>query len=393
MSVGVSYPATRPVARLHDAVDVLVELDPVDLTDAGLADELIALRREMDRQEAVFARLAHAAACPWARGARMGRRRPRRFCVTGPGCARATPKPRSSAARCPSSSPRPGSAWRAGEISTGATRTIVAARVAEHDDTLVACEPELLALARRGDLRVATARGGAFPEPRARRRERTRDRDGLHISQLYDGRTVISGELSNLGAETVVTALHAYVDPPIDDDTRTTSQRYAAALVRMAEVAITHLADDHRTPTQVSIVVDWATLTEGKLGRLDGEFTGPIHPQDIQRALCDSSISRVVTGPDSMPLDVGRTLRVPPAPMRRAVVARDQGCRFAGCNRPPGWCQAHHTTYWTNGGETKVSALILFCDHHHHVVHQPDWIVEFDGRDLRIIKPDGTEVT
>ena len=111
---------------------------------------------------------------------------------------------------------------------------------------------------------------------------------------------------------------------------RTTSQRYAGALVRMAEVAITHLADDHRTPTQVSIVVDWATLTESKLGRLDGEFTGPIHPQDIERVLCDSSISRVITGPDSMPLDVGRALRVPPAPMRRAVVARDQGCRYRG---------------------------------------------------------------
>ena len=61
MSVGVSYPVLRPVARLHDAVDALVELDPVDLTDGGLADELIRLRREMDRQEAVFARLAHAA--------------------------------------------------------------------------------------------------------------------------------------------------------------------------------------------------------------------------------------------------------------------------------------------------------------------------------------------
>jgi hypothetical protein len=144
---------------------------------------------------------------------------------------------------------------------------------------------------------------------------------------------------------------------------------------------------------QVSVVVDWATLTEGKLGRLDGEFTGPIHPQDIQRLLCDSSISRIVTGPDSLPLDVGRTMRVPPAPMRRAVVARDQGCRYPGCNRPPGWCQAHHTTHWKDGGETKVSDLILFCDHHHDVIHQPDWIVEFDGRDLRVIRPDRTQVT
>ena len=182
-------------------------------------------------------------------------------------------------------------------------------------------------------------------------------------------------------------------DPPSENDPRTTSQRYAAALVRIAEVAIAHLGDAGRTPTQVSIVIDWATLTEGTPGRLDGEFTGPIHPQEIQRLLCDSSISRIVTGPDSLPLDAGRTLRVPPAPMRRAVVARDQGCRFPGCTRPPGWCQAHHTTWWTNGGETNLNGLVLLCDHHHTVIHQPGWNVEHNGRDLRVLRPDGTQVT
>ncbi len=116
---------------------------------------------------------------------------------------------------------------------------------------------------------------------------------------------MLSGELSDLGAEKVVTALHAYVDPPRVDDPRTTAQRYADALVRISDVALAHLHDQQRPQTQVTVVIDWATLTQGRLGRLDGQFTGPIHPHAIERLLCDSSISRVVTGPDSRPLNAG----------------------------------------------------------------------------------------
>jgi hypothetical protein len=219
------------------------------------------------------------------------------------------------------------------------------------------------------------------------------DQDGLHLSRTFDGRTIISGELGDIAAETVMTALHAYTDPPSVDDPRKTSQRYADALVRISEVALAHLHDVGRPRAQVSIVIDWTTLTEGRLGRIDGDFTGPIHPRDIERLLCDSSISRVVTGPDSLPLDVGRTRRTVPPALRRAVVARDQGCRFPRCNRPPGWCDAHHTTHWKDGGRTELDSLILFCDHHHRVVHQAGWIVEFDGRELRVTRPDGTELT
>jgi Domain of unknown function (DUF222) len=129
------------------------------------------------------------------------------------------------------------------------------------------------------------------------------------------------------------------------------------------------------------------------VGRLDGQFTGPIHPHAIERLLCDSSISRVVTGPDSRPLNAGRTRRTPTPAQRRAIIARDQGCRFPGCDRPPGWCEAHHTTPWHDGGPTDLDHLILFCDHHHHVVHQPDWTIHFDGRDLRVIRPNHTEIT
>ena len=82
-----------------------------------------------------------------------------------------------------------------------------------------------------------------------------------------------------------------------------------------------------------------------------------------------------------------------PPPLRRALVVRDDGCRYPGCNRPPGWCDAHHVTHWVDGGPTAVDNLVLLCDRHHHVVHEPGWQLEFDGHDLRVLRPDGTEVT
>jgi hypothetical protein len=80
--------------------------------------------------------------------------------------------------------------------------------------------------------------------------------------------------------------------------------------------------------------------------------------------------------------------------MRKAVFARDGGCRFPRCNRPPGWCEIHHVLHWIDGGKTAVLNLVPFCDNHHHVIHKNGWIVKFDGGfDLRIHRPDGSEVT
>jgi Domain of unknown function (DUF222) len=53
---------------------------------------------------------------------------------------------------------------------------------------------------------------------------------------------------------------------------------------------------------------------------------------------CDSTVSRVVMGPDGQVLDYGRTRRIVPPPLRRAVELRDRHCVFAGCEAPTHWC-------------------------------------------------------
>jgi hypothetical protein len=42
-------------------------------------------------------------------------------------------------------------------------------------------------------------------------------------------------------------------------------------------------------------------------------------------------------------LDLRQARRLFTGPVRRALVLRDGGCAFPGCDRPARWCDGHHT--------------------------------------------------
>ncbi|WP_178380149.1 DUF222 domain-containing protein, partial [Cryptosporangium aurantiacum] len=67
------------------------------------------------------------------------------------------------------------------------------------------------------------------------------------------------------------------------------------------------------------------------------EYGGLLSPDAVRRLSCDAGINRVVLDPADVPINAGRLYRVPPPAMRRVLVARDGGCRFHGCDRPPAW--------------------------------------------------------
>ena len=76
----------------------------------------------------------------------------------------------------------------------------------------------------------------------------------------------------------------------------------------------------------------------------------------------------------SQPLDLGRTTRVIPSHLRKAVIQRDKRCRFPGCDQPPSVCQIHHLIPWAKGGATTLGNLALFCRYHHIIViHRWGW--------------------
>jgi hypothetical protein len=114
---------------------------------------------------------------------------------------------------------------------------------------------------------------------------------------------------------------------------------------------------------------------------------------DRRQLLCDCNIARIVLGPDSQPLDVGRTHRLVPRWMRRAIAQRDRGCRFPGCDRAANRCEAHHVKAWTDGGGTSLQNLVLLCAFHHHVVHRQGWTNTFNGITYTVHNEHGTRLT
>jgi len=65
--------------------------------------------------------------------------------------------------------------------------------------------------------------------------------------------------------------------------------------------------------------------------------------------------------------------------VRRALRARDRGCRFPGCEHRR-FVDAHHVRHWARGGETTLTNLVLLCRRHHRAVHEGGYRVDADGR-------------
>jgi hypothetical protein len=139
----------------------------------------------------------------------------------------------------------------------------------------------------------------------------------------------------------------------------------------------------------VTLTVGIEALVGAGAGELD--HARPVTPEVARRLACDASVRRVVVGPGSEPLDVGRRTAVVPAAMRRAVIVRDRRCRFPGCDRPQSWCDAHHVVHWADGGPTSLANLLLLCRRHHRMVHAPGGfgLALEDGRPV-FRRPDGS---
>ena len=238
-------------------------------------------------------------------------------------------------------------------------------------------EEQLVEVAERTDpLRLATVcrrlRIQAAPEQAAAEQWDAFAQRDLSVAKTFAGLTVIDGTLDPLGAETVMTALHAFAAPAGAADTRTPGQRRADALTEICRRVLAFGAP----PTsggerpQVTVIVPLADLEE-RAGAPPGElaWTGPITAAPLRRLLCDATIHRIITDPASVPLDVGRATRVVPAGLRRAVMLRDRHCQYPGCDVPAIWCDCHHRHHWSRGGPTCLDNLITLCGYHHTRLH------------------------
>ena len=134
---------------------------------------------------------------------------------------------------------------------------------------------------------------------------------------------------------------------------------------------------------QVVLHVEAATLREdGEPGRSELEDGTRLSAETARRLSCDASRVEVRHDSDGSVLDVGRKTRTVPPALRRALDARDRGCRFPGCGLR--FTDAHHIVHWADGGETKLENTLLLCRSHHRRVHEGGYQVCSD-RDGQVV--------
>ncbi|SHN68112.1 protein of unknown function [Geodermatophilus obscurus] len=230
---------------------------------------------------------------------------------------------------------------------------------------------------------------GPEPDPTEGRR--------LVMAKHADGSITGRFDLDAVGGERLQAALEAVVQAGrCAGDERTRAQRLADALVQLADNALASgglpILRGHKPQVIVTIgIEDLADPATGR-GAAQMGFGATISAARARWIACDGNITRIVIGPDGVPLDVGRSVRLVPPHLRRAAEVRDGGCVFAGCGAPTWWCDVHHLIAWIDGGETSLANSALLRERHHTKVHHGFRVErQPDGR-WRTWRPDGTEI-
>lgn len=213
-------------------------------------------------------------------------------------------------------------------------------------------------------------------EEALRRQERHAEKTkAFNLSNTGDGRYRVTGWLPAEAAAIVTAAL----DPlckPLPEDNRTPTQRRADALVEVCKLTLTttHPPERGGQHTQLAVTAPF-DLLRGALGVGQLDSGDRLSADQVRRLACDARILPVVLGGTGQVLDAGRSCRLFTGPLRRAIIIRDGGCAFPGCDRPPGWCEAHHIVPWTDGGPTSLDNGVMLCGYHHRLIHHDDWTV------------------
>ncbi|MCZ2821015.1 DUF222 domain-containing protein [Modestobacter sp. VKM Ac-2977] len=230
---------------------------------------------------------------------------------------------------------------------------------------------------------------GPEPDPTEGRR--------LSIAKHSDGSITGRFDLDAVGGEKVQAAIESIVqaDRP-KGDVRTRAQQNADALVQLCDnqLASGNLPILRTVKPHVVVGIDLDDLVDPATGAgaASTGFGATISAARARYLACDGSVSRIVMGPDGVPLDLGRDHRVVTPGLRKAVERRDKSCVFAGCGAPSWWCDVHHLIHWLHGGETSLQNSALLCERHHTKVHHGFRVQRDPGGRWRTYRPDGTEI-
>jgi hypothetical protein len=373
---------------MFEGVAQLSGEDISDLPEAALAEELVEIRQGIDRLEAEFAR----------RLAVFGRRRGhladgslslaawlRHNCGLsfGSACEKAT------IARQFDELPSTAAAFASGVFGYDSARILARTASAVGTDAYRPGERAMIDAARRlepGQLRLAAAalRHCVDPDGSLAEAEDAHSLRSLKIGSGWEGRYIVNGEFDAEGGATIVEALNSLMGPRCPDDFRQPWQRRADALVELARQRLDagNLPGVGGQKPHLSLLV---RSTDGGAGEL--EWGGMVPADSVLRLACDSALTVLAVNGEGEPVATSGTVRTIPPSLRRALVARDRGCRFRGCDRPAAWTDGHHLRHRAHGGKNTLRNLVLLCRRHHRRVHEGGWRLQWGERGELLASP------
>lgn len=140
----------------------------------------------------------------------------------------------------------------------------------------------------------------------------------------------------------------------------------ADALVAMAQGYVRGDRPD-RAPVELVITVGDRTLSAGSDAADPGEVAcfadgTCVSAATARRLACDAGVVEVMEDERGQPLSVGRKTRTIPGAMKRALLKRDETCRFPGCTHRL-FLEGHHIQHWARGGETRLDNIVCVVDY------------------------------
>jgi hypothetical protein len=298
--------------------------------------------------------------------------------------------------------PRLAAALSRGELSYSKVRALT--RVATPDT-----EDRLLAVGQTGTTahveRIVRAWRRVDRQAEAEEAAARHARRSLQVYPDEDGMLVVRGRLEPEVGAMLIRALEAAREAlyqrtratPAEEteaEPPTPGQQQADALGLIAETALQHGLDPGPGSERYQVVVhvDATVLADpDQPGQSALEDAIHVPAETSRRLACDATRVVMRHAGDGQVLDVGRRTRTIPPALRRALQARDRGCRFPGCGVRH--AQGHHIHHWANGGPTRLDNLALLCRRHHRAVHEEGYDLTRDGDGaLRFSTPTGRPI-
>src|ERR671913_1210185 len=377
------------LASLTAAVEELAAEDLDRLSDAALAEQVLELRRLLDRLEGQWLHQLAAVDGRGAAGAEQGQQVGSTAAwLRGRlrlGASTASSAVRTARALFRGPLTETARALTGGELSPAHAQVVAAGTHHLPEHVTVEAEPVLVEAARQLDPTGLRRLLGHLlqvtdPEGADRDRECRHARRGLWLAPTFEGMVAVDGLLEPEAGQTLLAALEPLARPADAHDSRSGSQRQADALTELARrhLEAGRLPQAGGVRPQLTVTVDLDSLL-GHPGAVGGEvgWAGPLDPEACRRLACDGAVTRVLVthhpnhdpkaqtpskahdpdashqrgteglqerlraamtllpptlgGAPTQPLEVGRTTRVIQPAQRAALAVRDGGCVFPDC--------------------------------------------------------------